>query len=209
MSTYYDLKTNITIEDIKRSKFLSIEDGDGDSIYIRDKYKNILLLHVGEDDVVSRVTRYGGNNPTIILHVLEKEFGVQFMCEQTWLGLVHDYLSKNEIPKDRAIELDTAPVFDSYTREFRDYVDKTGFEGDCIVHLIRKCSFDYKQVQNSIGDRIPTKEDCDKLNKIKRRLITRPKKLLDKSTEKVVIGHCDLKREFYDRGYENYDDLPF
>ena len=99
MSTYYNIKTKATIQDLSQSKDITIEDEDGSGhCYLRDNYNNGLSCIHDDEGRILRVTRYGANDPTYILNTLVVDYDTLILDEYSDLELMHDAILREKTP---------------------------------------------------------------------------------------------------------------
>jgi len=91
MSTYYNIKTKATIQDVSQSKDITIEDSDGSGhCYLKDNHNNVLSCLYDDEGRIMRVTRYGANDVTYILNILMVDYDALILDEYSDLELMHD-----------------------------------------------------------------------------------------------------------------------
>ena len=99
MSTYYNIRTKATIQDVSQSKGITIEDKEGSGhCYLIDNYNNGLSCMHDDEGRIFRVTRYGGNDVTPILYTLVVDYESLILDEYSDLELIHDAILNAKTP---------------------------------------------------------------------------------------------------------------
>jgi hypothetical protein len=120
MSTIYYIKTDITVNDLIKSKSLKITHVR-DTLWLEDKNNNACELHFHEDNRVSGIRCWASSSPYMILYALIKEFNVQFIDQHEMLNLIHEAdLNPEDVEQ---INLEVEAFYVSYTKGFIDWMD--------------------------------------------------------------------------------------
>ena len=125
MSTYYNLYTRATIEEVKGNNKFSIEEMEPQEYRIKDIYNNYLWINTNEEGVIYKLRRYGSNDPTFIIYTLIKEFNSEILSEYQYKPIFHESVENDdpEYIKDKTQELKVL-----YTQAIKDHGDKLNFE---------------------------------------------------------------------------------
>ena len=121
MSTYYMIRTKITVDKIDEIPGLSIE-LHGKNFWIRDKYNNTLICDIDSYNRIIRLKRYGNNDYRFILYQLIIEAQSLFIYEHTDLEYTHRAL-ENEPLKENVYVIDYGFAFEDETVDFINRVD--------------------------------------------------------------------------------------
>jgi len=123
MSTYYNIKTKLKIDQVDDIPGLSLEYSNDDRMWIRDRYNNILLCYSGSDDVIARVDRYGGNNSRFILYQLIVEGKSLILSEYTDQLYIHKAILERTDKNERVITVNYENAFEDETIEFIEMIE--------------------------------------------------------------------------------------
>ena len=146
MSTYYNIKTKATIQDVSQSMDITIEDSDGSGhCYLKDNYNNVLTCLYDDEGRIMRVTRYGGNDATYILNTLIVDFDVLILDEYTVLEMIHNSVRPTDPNKEWIVSAGTS--YEEFTCSLLNYLKDDEY---CYRYDLKKAEHRLNQIENDL-----------------------------------------------------------
>ena len=207
MSTSYSFKTNITVDNLRESEFLTIGKDEDNTLFLADKFNNACVLYCGRDGVIGSIKHYGANNPVIILYVLVKEFMVQFVSEHTSIYELYESICKMPFPKNGLIYLDIDSLFETYTRNFVNWTDQLDFAKEMEEYWESQRPIMQDGYERSFDNYIPSKSDHKSLKNINPRVEGNSSESLNCYKDALSL-YPPLPKEFIFGFYGDFDGAP-
>lgn len=161
MSTYYNIITEATIEDVSLSADIHVEDGDiVNYYYLTDKYLNTLACMTEDDGRILRVKRFGKNDPTYILYALVVDYNSLVLDEYTVYEMTHNSDRPTDPDKEWIVSAGTS--YEEFTCSLLNYLkdDEHWYRYDLrrAEHRLNQIENDLFKIENNNNDNKKNKD---------------------------------------------------